>query len=99
MSTAAIILAAGTSTRMGKGHHKLLLLLNGRPLLAHVIEAALASQARPILLVLGYQADEVRKHIADVIDSPDITILENPNYAQGMSTSMKLGIQTLLSSG
>lgn len=99
MSTAAIILAAGTSSRMGNGRHKLLLLLNDRPVLTHVIEAALASKARPVLLVLGHQAEQVRERIADAVDSPDITILENPDYAQGMSTSMKLGIQTLLSYG
>jgi molybdenum cofactor cytidylyltransferase len=99
MSTAAIILAAGTSSRMGEGRHKLLLQLNGRPVLAHVIEAALASQARPILLVLGYHAGQVRERLADVIASPDISIVENPDYGQGMSTSMKLGIQMLLSDG
>ena len=53
-STAAVILAAGSSSRMGGGRHKLLLLLDERPVLAHVIEAALASQARPIVVVLGH---------------------------------------------
>ena len=44
-TTAAIILAAGSSSRMGGGRHKLLLPLDERPVLAHVIDAALASRA------------------------------------------------------
>ncbi len=63
LSTAAIILAAGSSSRMGGGRHKLLLPLDDRPVLAHVIDATLASQARPIIVVLGHQSDQVRSQI------------------------------------
>ncbi|MBV9691341.1 MAG: NTP transferase domain-containing protein, partial [Ktedonobacteraceae bacterium] len=59
-STAAIILAAGSSSRMGEGRHKLQLPLGNRAVLLHVLDAALASQARPIIIVLGHQADQVR---------------------------------------
>jgi molybdenum cofactor cytidylyltransferase len=97
--TAAIILAAGSSSRMGGGRHKLLLPLHDRPVLAHVLDAVLASQARPIVLILGHQAELVRAHIASYIINPDLKIIENTNYLQGMSTSMRLGIQTLQSSG
>ncbi len=96
-STAAIILAAGSSSRMGSGRHKLLLPLDGRPVLTHVIDALLASQARPLVIVLGHQADQVRAHIEAL--HPDSTIIENPAYLQGMSTSMHLGLQLLLSNG
>lgn len=98
-STAAIILAAGSSSRMGGGRHKLLLPLDGRPVLVHVIDAALASQARPIIIVLGHEADQVRAHITSYASHPDITIIENPAYLQGMSTSMRMGLQTLISKG
>lgn len=98
-TNAAIILAAGASTRMGEGRHKLLLPLGDRPVLAHVLDAALASRARPIMLVLGYQAERVRAFIPAYIEHPAITVVENPDYVQGMSTSMKLGIQTLLTRG
>src|SRR5438093_8106604 len=91
-STAAIILAAGSSSRMGGGRHKLLLPLDDRPVLAHVIDATLASQARPILIVLGHHAHEVRKQIATYAAHPDITLIENPDYLQGMSTSMRSGL-------
>ncbi len=95
--TAAIILAAGSSSRMGGGRHKLLLPLHDRPVLAHVLDAVLASQARPIVLLLGHQAKQVRAHIASYATHPDLNIIENTDYLQGMSTSMRLGIQTLQS--
>jgi molybdenum cofactor cytidylyltransferase len=98
-STAAIILAAGSSTRMGNGRHKLLLPLNNHPVLAHVIDATLASQARPIIIVLGHEADQVLTHIASYTTHPEILILQNPDYLQGMSTSMRLGIEALISNG
>ena len=98
-NTAAIILAAGSSSRMGEGRHKLLLPLHGRPVLALVLDAALASQARPVVLVLGHQPEQVQTHIADYISQPDLKIVENPDYLRGMSTSMRLGIQTLQDTG
>ena len=97
--TAAIILAAGSSSRMGGGRHKLLLPLRNRPVLAHVLDAALASQARPVVLVLGHQSEQVREHIATQAAHSHLRIIENTNYLQGMSTSMRLGIQTLQSYG
>lgn len=98
-TTAAIILAAGTSSRMGAGRHKLLLPLANRPVLAHVIEATLASQARPIVVVLGHQEDAVRTQLAAWLADPAIIVVNNPDYLQGMSTSMRVGIQTLMSYG
>src|SRR5437868_5032348 len=96
-STAAIILAAGTSSRMGEGRHKLLLPLAGRPVLAHVIEAALASQARPIIIVLGHNASQVRAQITPYATQPGVILLENSGYMKGMSTSMRLGLEFLTS--
>lgn len=95
-TTAAIILAAGSSSRMGAGRHKLLLPLAGRPVLAHVIDATLASQARPIIIVLGHQANQVRIHIAPYVEHPNMILVENPDYLQGMSTSMHIGLRTLI---
>lgn len=95
--TAAIILAAGTSSRMGAERNKLLLPLHNRPVLAHVIEAVLGSQARPIILVLGHQAAEVRAHIQPCLKENDITVIENADYRQGQSTSLKAGLNALLS--
>ncbi|MHB8598670.1 MAG: nucleotidyltransferase family protein [Ktedonobacteraceae bacterium] len=96
-STAAIILAAGSSSRMGAGRHKLLLPLNERPVLAHVVEAALASQARPIIVVSGHQAEQVRAQLARHITDSAIIHVENLDYLQGMSTSMRVGLTYLQS--
>ena len=99
LSTAAIILAAGSSSRMAGGRHKLLLPLDDRPVLAHVIDATLASQAHPIIVVLGHQSDQVRSQIKHYTIHHDITLVENTHYLQGMSTSLRIGIQTLLTNG
>lgn len=95
-STAVIILAAGSSSRMGSGRHKLLLPLDDRPVLAHVIDASLQTHAQPIIVILGHQSDKVRLHIKQYLDHEQITIVENVHYQQGMSSSLRTGIQTLL---
>jgi molybdenum cofactor cytidylyltransferase len=95
-SIAALILAAGSSSRMGGGRHKLLLPLGKRPVLAHVIETTLASQARPIVVVLGHQAEQVHSQIATYLSRSDILSIENPDYLQGMSTSLRAGIRALI---
>ncbi|HEV7236580.1 MAG TPA: nucleotidyltransferase family protein, partial [Ktedonobacteraceae bacterium] len=79
--------------------HKLLLPLEGRPVLAHVIDATLASQAYPIVIVLGHQAGHVHAQLTAYTASPEIIIVENPDYLQGMSTSMRVGIQEIISYG
>ncbi len=94
-STAAIILAAGGSSRMGAGRHKLLLPLGERPVIVHVVAAALASQARPVVVVLGRQAEEVQTAITTYSDISEIIFVANPDYAQGMSTSLRLALTTL----
>lgn len=94
--TAALILAGGTSSRMGEAGNKLLLPLHHRPVLAHVIEAVLGSRARPIVLVLGHQAAEVKAHVGKDLQEESLVIVENPDYSQGQSTSMKAGLRALL---
>ena len=93
-STAALILAAGRSSRMGEGRYKLLLPLGDRPVLAHVIQAALASQAQPIILVTGHQRTLIHKQLAHYLSR--VMLLENPDYEQGMSTSLRAGIRFLM---
>jgi molybdenum cofactor cytidylyltransferase len=95
--TAAVILAAGTSSRMGAEKNKLILPLAGHPVLAHVVKATLNSQARPVVLVLGHQAAEVRACIHSDLETGQLTVVENPDYHLGMSTSMQVGLRSLLS--
>lgn len=87
---AALILAAGRGTRFGE-EPKMLAMLEGRPLLRHVAEAALASAARPVLVVTGHRADEV----AQALDGLDLVVVRNPDYADGLSTSLKAGFAAL----
>jgi molybdenum cofactor cytidylyltransferase len=87
---AAIVLAAGRSTRMGAGN-KLLADVAGKPMVRHAVEAALESQARPVLVVTGHQADDVRAALAGL----DVTFVANPDFAQGLSSSLKAGIRAI----
>ncbi len=87
---AAVILAAGRSTRFG-GSNKLLAALDGVPIVRRVAEAVLASRARPVVVVTGHQSDRVEEALKDL----DVRLVHNPNYAKGLSTSLKAGIGTL----
>ena len=60
MTVAAAVLAAGRGARLGGDASKPLLEWRGRPLVAWALDAALASGLTPVLLVVGYRADDVR---------------------------------------
>lgn len=87
---AALILAAGQSRRMGP-QNKLLVEIDGIPMVRRVAEAVLASTARPVLAVLGHQASRVQAALAGL----DVAVVENPDYASGLSSSLRRGIQAL----
>ena len=84
---AAIVLAAGRSTRMG-GPNKLLATVQGQPLVRIVAEQALASQACEVIVVTGHQGDEV----AAALSGLKVTLVRNPEFAQGIASSLKAGI-------
>ncbi len=90
MSVAAIVLAAGQSTRMG-AQNKLLLADGGDPLVRHAVKMAVLSQLKPVVVVLGHEADRVRA----VCDGLPVTFTINPDFAHGLSTSLKAGIKAL----
>src|SRR5262249_11139548 len=79
---AAVVLAAGRSTRMG-GPNKLLAEIRGRPLVRIVVEEALASLAKPVIVVVGHQRGEVEKALASL----PVQFIHNPDFAQGLGTS------------
>src|SRR5690349_3849237 len=100
-----IVLAAGAATRMGRP--KQLLELGGRPILLHVLDAALASSLSEIVLVLGARAHEIRTAIVDAgiaVESiaeahtpaappkRGVRILVNEDFTQGMSSSLRRGV-------
>jgi molybdenum cofactor cytidylyltransferase len=84
---AAVVLAAGRSTRMG-GPNKLLAGIGGRPLVRIAAEEALASRARPVIVVVGHQRGEVEKALAGL----PLALVHNPDFAEGLGTSLKAGI-------
>jgi molybdenum cofactor cytidylyltransferase len=84
---AAVVLAAGRSTRMG-GPNKLLAEIAGRPLLRIVVEEALASRAKPVIVVVGHERAEVEKALAGL----SVQLVHNPDFAQGLGSSLKAGI-------
>lgn len=86
---AAIILAAGASERFGQP--KMLLDWRGKPLIAHVADVVLALPARPVVVVVGAQAQEIRSTLGD----RPVQIVANPNWREGMSTSIRVGLAAL----
>jgi molybdenum cofactor cytidylyltransferase len=95
-TVAAIVLAAGSSSRMGGGWHKLLLPLGKQPVIRHVLDTLLQSRAWPIVVVVGHQADRVRAALAINTANKEVSIIENPTYLQGMSTSIHAGLRELM---
>ena len=84
---AAVVLAAGRSTRMG-GPNKLLAEIRGRPLVRIVVDEAVASHAKPVIVVVGHERGEVEKALAGL----PVQFVHNPDFAQGLGTSLKAGI-------
>jgi molybdenum cofactor cytidylyltransferase len=86
---AAIVLAAGRSTRMG--HNKLMAEIGGEPLLLRIVDAALASRARPVLVVTGHEAERVRA----ALGKRPVAFAHNPDFATGLSSSLRRGLAAL----
>jgi molybdenum cofactor cytidylyltransferase len=84
---AIIILAAGTSSRMGTS--KQLLQIKGRTLLEHTVASALGSDIPNVLVVLGANA---KAHLS-VLKGPRLSTVINPDWAKGMGTSLKCGLK------
>ncbi|MBN8919788.1 MAG: molybdopterin-binding/glycosyltransferase family 2 protein [Rhizobiales bacterium] len=89
-NVAAVVLAAGQSRRMG-GPNKLLETVGGKPLVRRAAEQALASRAKPVVVVTGHQRERVEEALAGL----PVRFVHNPGYADGLSTSVKAGIAAL----
>lgn len=84
---AAIVLAAGRSTRMG-ALNKMLAEIGGKPLVRIAAEQALASRAKPVIVVTGHQREQVEAALAGL----PVRFVHNPDYADGLGTSLRTGI-------
>ena len=85
-----VILAAGESARMGQP--KQLLPFRGTTLLRHTADTALALGAGPVAVVLGAFADAIRP----TLENLPALIVENPDWREGMGTSLCTGLRALL---
>ncbi len=88
---AAIVLAAGRSTRFSGGAEdttKLVAELDGAPLVRHALDAALGCGARPVILVTGHARARVMAALAGL----DVVEKYNADYADGIASSVKAGL-------
>ena len=85
---AAVVLAAGRSRRMAP-HNKLLITDKaGKPMIARVVDNVLSSGARPILVVLGHQSEQIETALA----GKPVRFIHAADYAEGLAASLKAGI-------
>ncbi|MFI0938220.1 NTP transferase domain-containing protein [Streptomyces sp. NPDC021020] len=87
---AGLLLAAGGGRRLG-GRPKALLAHRGRPLVEHAAEALRAGGCGPVHVVLGAGAERVRAEAR----LPGCVAVDNPHWADGMSTSLRAGLASL----
>jgi molybdenum cofactor cytidylyltransferase len=91
-SIGAIVLAAGQSSRFraagGPDLTKLVAKLDGKPIVRRVVEAALATKARPVVVVIGYARDSVEGAVTGL----DVGVAFNPRFASGLASSLSVGL-------
>jgi molybdenum cofactor cytidylyltransferase len=88
---AALVLAAGRSRRMAP-HNKLLVVdKTGKTMIARVVDNVLSSLARPVLVVTGHMAEQIEHSLG----GRPVRYVHAPDYAEGLSASLKSGIAAL----
>ena len=90
-----IILAAGAASRYGTAEQKLCLPWRGRPLVAHVAAAALASRLERVFCVSGYRWKLVAEAVRAFRGQPRFKLLHNRLYRQGCATTIQAGLAAL----
>jgi molybdenum cofactor cytidylyltransferase len=85
-----VVLAAGTSSRLGRP--KQLLELEGRPLLQHVVDAAVGSGLDEVVVVLGHESER----IASALELPaSARVVVNEDYESGQSSSLRAALDSV----
>lgn len=87
---AAIVLAAGESRRWGKDN-KLLALVGGTPMVRRTVEAALAAEVGPVIVITGHQPQKIRSALKGL----EVTFARAADFADGMAASLKTGINAV----
>lgn len=92
VKTGVVLLAAGRSSRMGEAAgHKLLAEFGGQPLVRRMAETALASLAAQTIVVTGHRSAEIAASLSGL----NAEIVNNPDFASGMASSLKAGLGAL----
>ena len=81
---AAVVLAAGRSRRFGRAN-KLLRPVAGTPMVRRVVETALESRARPVIVVTGHEAEAIEAALAGL----PLVLARNPDYGSGLARSRR----------
>lgn len=90
MRVGAVILAAGASKRVGEP--KQLLMLAGETLLERTVRVAQAAGCSPVVVVLGASAEVIQVKC----ELPDVVIVMNADWAEGMGSSVRAGVAAML---
>ncbi|GAA3377374.1 nucleotidyltransferase family protein [Streptomyces sannanensis] len=91
---AGLLLAAGGGRRLG-GRPKALLEHRGRPLIEHAIRVLREGGCEPVHVVLGAAAEQVRA----VADLSGCVVSDNPDWEEGMGSSLRVGLASLAGTG
>jgi molybdenum cofactor cytidylyltransferase len=90
-----VVLAAGQSSRFraagGVEATKLVAKLAGKPIVRMAAEAALASKARPVVVVAGHARDSVEAALAGL----EVRIAFNPQFSSGLASSLRVGLSAM----
>jgi molybdenum cofactor cytidylyltransferase len=86
MSVAAVVLAAGGSIRFGKP--KQLAIFQGEPLVRRIVTAAKDAGCAPVVVVLGSSAAQIKPVLAGL----PVSIIEHPNWSNGLGSSIAVGV-------
>jgi len=87
--TGIIILAAGSSSRLGTPKQNLV--YRGQTLLQRAVEVACSSVCKPVIVVLGANEDAIKP----TIKTTPVTIIYNPDWHEGMASSIRLGVKEI----
>lgn len=89
VACAAILLAAGASTRLGEA--KQLVEIHQEPLLTRIARMALEAGCKPVIVVIGFEQERMQAALAGL----PVKFVHNPNWCEGMGASLRCGVQAL----
>ncbi len=87
-TVAAVVLAAGKSTRMAPYNKLLVADRAGKPMIARVVDNVLSGPARPVIVVTGHRAEDIRA----ALSGRPVTFVHAEHYADGLAASLRAGI-------